>query len=66
MTPDIVAGASIEARQDELIEMPQEFPQRMRVTYLPEEIKPVRSNLGSGPPRLGLAPVDELLLWDEA
>jgi len=57
--------ASVEASQDELIKMPNEFPQRMRVTYLAEEIRPVRSNLGSGPPLLGLAPVDELLLWDE-
>ena len=65
VAPQVNAGAATGVGRDQLIEMPNAFPQRMRVTYLPEEIRPTRSQLGSGTPQLGLSPVSDFLMWEE-
>lgn len=58
-------GANVTAsyRSDERVSFPKTFPQRMRVTFLPEEITTVRSNLAGAKPELGRKRVTEALTW---
>ena len=60
------AEASAGRQAERAFSFPSSFPKRMRVAFLPEEIKKTHSNLAGGPPILGLAPVHEALIWDDA
>lgn len=62
-----VGGVGAEAghQTERTISFARNFPERMRVAFLPEEIKPTRSNLAGAAPSLGLVPVTEVLTWDE-
>lgn len=55
------AGASLSAKGSG-VEITQPFPERLRVTFIPEEIKCVSAGL-AGEPRLGLVPVATALEW---
>lgn len=58
------AGASLSAKGAGVYEITQPFPERLRVTFMPEEIKRVSAGL-AGEPRLGLVPVTTALEWCE-
>ena len=59
------AGVQVGAGQGGLYEINQSFPQRMRVMFLAEEIRPVRAELAGGKPTLGRVPVLHPLVWIE-
>jgi len=59
------AGASIAHASSERITFPKTFPQRMRVTFLPEEITTTRSNLSGEKPTLGRKRVTKPLTWTD-
>ena len=59
------AGAHVGAGRGGLYEISQTFPERMRVMFLAEEIKPVRAGLAGGEPELGRVPVRHPLMWIE-
>ncbi|MBA7700807.1 hypothetical protein ES703_109531 [subsurface metagenome] len=46
-------------------ELNQTFDEPMRVMFLPEEIAPISVGLAESTPQLGLAPVTEILIWEE-
>ena len=46
-------------------ELNQTFDEPMRIMFLPEEIVPISAGLAQATPELGLAPVNETLIWQE-
>lgn len=58
------AGVKIGAGQSGKYEINQKFPQRMRVMYLAEEIKPTQRGMAGAPPQLGRVKVQHPLTWD--
>lgn len=59
------AGATLGTSRQGTYELVQKFPQRMRVMFLAEEIRPVSAGLAGEAPELGLVPVNEVLVWEE-
>jgi hypothetical protein len=57
--------AALDIGQGGLYEINQEFPQRMHVMFLAEEIAPVKSGLAGAQPVLGRRPVRHALVWSE-
>lgn len=59
------AGFKIDAGQGGLYEINQNFPERMRVMFLAEEIAPTSAGLAGGKPELGRCAVKGPLVWTE-
>jgi hypothetical protein len=59
----IGAGANAASKVGERISFPKTFPQRMRVTFLPEEITTTKSSLSGAKPELGRKRVTAPLTW---
>lgn len=59
------AGATVAADNDGVYEINQTFPERMRVMFLAEEIRPVKAGMAGAEPVLGRVPVRHPLVWSE-
>ena len=59
------AGATLSGAKRNTYQIETAFPQRMRIMFLPEEIKPISAGLAGEPPELGLVKVNEVLEWQE-
>ncbi len=60
------ADLKISAKQEGFNELCQDFPERLGVMFLPEEIAPVRQGLAAGGTELGRLQVKSLLEWFES
>jgi hypothetical protein len=60
------AGASLAVKASNVFEITQPLPERLRVMFLPEEVKVVGRSLGAAEPTLGLVRVREPLEWEDA
>lgn len=58
-------GAKFKMINESLYEIPHDFPEMMRVMFLPEEIKPVSAGLGGDEPELGRVPVNQQIMWED-
>ncbi len=61
----LTVGGKIKTVGERLYEINCDFPESMRVMFLPEEIKPISAGLGGDEPRLGRVPVNEPLVWED-
>lgn len=65
LTDTAKAGLKISAKSEGINEICQDFPERLGVMFLPEEIAPVRQSLAAGEIELGRVPVKKVLEWTE-
>lgn len=61
----VSAGATMGMGKSGFYEINQTFPERMRVMFLAEEIRPIKAGMASSEPSLGRVPVREPLTWNE-
>ena len=62
----ILAKGQVFRKKEKKYVLQQKFDNPMRITFLPEEIKPISAGLGGKAPELGLAPVRGVLNWDRS
>lgn len=61
----VQAGVKLSSKRGGEYELALDFPERLGVMFLPEEIAPVRAGLGAGQAEWGRVPVKSVLDWVE-
>lgn len=59
----LAIGAKIQAVNENVYEITSDFPEKMRVTFLPDEITQISAALGGDELELGRVPVRRPLVW---